>query len=148
MYLRNKRIINLSYIRKENFDFLLLLYLFTDHLLLFPGLHLFPVYLVKGHLLLPLIITVKLFTCCLSSSWPNLCIGIFLSNNFARFTDNILIQNIWLNNICLSCSMGRRSSLPDCELHSRSKWSDWLQGGKFSWTNTKYGGLSEGGYLL
>jgi len=78
----------------------------------------------------------------------NLCIGIFLSNNFTHFTDNILIQNIWLKDIRPSCSMGWRSSLPYYKLYSRSKWSDWLQGAKFSWSNAKYGGLSEGGYLL
>lgn len=56
----------------------------------------------------------------------------------------------WLINLLTAglCSMGWRSSLPNCELYSRSRWSDWLQRSRFPWTNSQYAGLSKGGKFV
>lgn len=47
--------------------------------------------------------------------------------------------------LCWGCSMGWRSCLSNCELHSRPWWSDWFQRSRFSWTHTQYAGSPEGG---
>ena len=61
--------------------------------------------------------------------------------SFAIFV--LLCSGNW--ELCWGCSMGWRSCLPNCELHSRSWWSDWFQRSRFSWTHAQYAGSPEGG---